>query len=285
MVFAATGRVVGGLPLDRRRVRARRLVPEADGAHFCRNQGAAPHKGPRRWPEDPGALWQSMGIRMRIKARVVCLGRSSGPERGARFEPPTSGPWRPSNAMARMMACALVLWVGTCLGTPAAEADPAVRVFAIRGVAGMLFSRGMDALCDELAEFASVTCTVEDFTAVDAIESEARAASAAGAHVVLVGHSMGADAAIEIATEIAGPVAMVAAIDPPRFRARPVTDNVAVVLNYYQRVDFFGRGEVSTVAGFKGRVTRIERDEPHIMIDRDPEIHAAIIAEIVNLLQ
>jgi hypothetical protein len=32
-------------------------------------------------------------------------------------------------------------------------------------------------------------------------------------------------------------------------------------------------------------VTRIERDEPHIMIDRDPEIHAAIIAEIVNLLQ
>jgi pimeloyl-ACP methyl ester carboxylesterase len=187
--------------------------------------------------------------------------------------------------MARMVAGALVLWVATGLGTPAAEADPSVRVFAIRGVAGMLFSRGMNTLCDELAEFASVTCTVADFTEVTAIESEARAASAAGAHVVLVGHSMGADAAIEIATEIGGPVAVVAAIDPPRFSVRPVPDNVAVVLNYYQRIDFFGRGEVSTVAGFKGRVTRIERDEPHIMIDRDPEIHAAIIAEIVNLLQ
>lgn len=35
---------------------------------------------------------------------------------------------------------------------------------------------------------------------------------------------------------------MVAAIDPPRFRDRPVPDNVAVVLNYYQRRDFFGRG-------------------------------------------
>jgi len=184
-----------------------------------------------------------------------------------------------------MMACTLVLAIATWLGTPAAAADPTVRVFAIRGVAGLLFSRGMNALCDELAEFASVTCTVADFTEVAAIRSQARAASAAGAHVVLVGHSMGADAAIEIAAEIAGPVAVVAAIDPPRFRDRPVPDNVAVVLNYYQRIDFFGRGEVSTVAGFKGRVMRVERDEPHILIDRDPEIHAAIIAEIVNLLQ
>jgi pimeloyl-ACP methyl ester carboxylesterase len=221
---------------------------------------------------------------MRLKARVVCLGRSNGPDRSELFSPPNHGFRWPSKAMARIIACALMGWGAIWWGTPAAEADPAVRVFAIRGVAGLLFSRGMNALCDELTEFASVTCTVEDFTEVAAIESEARAASAAGAHVVLVGHSMGADAAIEIATQIAGPVAVVAAIDPPRFRVRPVPDNVAVVLNYYQRIDFFGRGEVSTVAGFKGRVTRVERDEPHIMIDRDPEIHAAIIAEIVNLL-
>jgi hypothetical protein len=51
-------------------------------------------------------------------------------------------------------------WFETTVAAP----DPAVRVFAIRGVAGR---------------------------------------SAAGAHVVLVGHSMGADAAIKIATEIA----------------------------------------------------------------------------------
>jgi hypothetical protein len=46
----------------------------------------------------------------------------------------------------------------------------------------------------------------------------------------------GADAAIEIANEIAGPVALVAAIDPSRFTARPVPGNVAVVLNYYERI-------------------------------------------------
>jgi surfactin synthase thioesterase subunit len=63
----------------------------------------------------------------------------------------------------------------------------------------------MNELCDELAELAAVTCTVEDFTEVAPIAAEARAADAAGAHVVLVGHSMGADAAIKIATEIARP--------------------------------------------------------------------------------
>jgi hypothetical protein len=221
---------------------------------------------------------------MGVTARLGWLGRSNRPERGDLFGPPLRTARRLSNTMVGMMACALVLWVATWLGIAAAAADPAVRVFAIRGVASILFSRGMNELCDELAELAAVTCTVEDFTEVATIESEARAADAAGAHVVLVGHSMGADAAIKVATEIARPVAVVAAIDPPPFRTRPVPDNVAVVLNYYQRIDLFGRGEVSTVAGFKGRIMRVERDVPHIVIDRDPEIHAAIIAEIVNLL-
>jgi hypothetical protein len=98
---------------------------------------------------------------------------------------------------------------------------------------------------------------------------------------------MGADAAIEIANEIAGPVALVAAIDPSRFAALPVPVNVAVALNYYERMGiygrFFGRGVVATAEGFKGRIARVERDEPHMLIDRDPEIHAAIIAEIVKL--
>ena len=188
-----------------------------------------------------------------------------------------------------MLAHALVLWAVFGFGMTVAEAASPVRVFAIRGVAGVLFSRGMNALCDELAELVSVTCTVEDFTEVTSIESQARAADAAGEQVVLVGHSMGADAAIEIANEIATPVALVAAIDPSRFAARPVPVNVAVVLNYYERSDiygrFFGRGVVSTAEGFKGRIMRIELDEPHMVIDRDPEIHAAIIAEITNLLR
>jgi pimeloyl-ACP methyl ester carboxylesterase len=175
------------------------------------------------------------------------------------------------------------------LGVPVAGPPPPVRVFAIRGVGGVLFSRGMNALCDELAELASVTCTVEDFTDVTSIESQARAADAAGEQVVLVGHSMGADAAIEVASELAGPVALVAAIDPSRFGVRPVPVNVAVVLNYYQRIDiygrFFGRGIISTAEGFKGRIMRVERDETHMVIDHDPEIHAAIVAEIINMLR
>ena len=218
---------------------------------------------------------------MRIKAHIV----SSRPARrdisNPRMRPPAAKAW--------ITLHALVLLVALGFGATVAEAASPVRVFAIRGVGGMLFSRGMNVLCDELAELASVTCTVEDFTDVTSIESQARAADAAGEQVVLVGHSMGADAAIEIASELAGPVALVAAIDPSRFGVRPVPVNVAVVLNYYQRIDiygrFFGRGVISTAEGFKGRITRVERDETHMVIDHDPEIHAAIVAEIVNMLR
>ena len=226
---------------------------------------------------------------MPLKAQGANAYRSSRPEQREVGTRPIRNRTRPPTTKARMMSRALVLWVALGFGMTVAEAASPVRVFAIRGVGGALFSRGMNALCDELAELVSVTCTVEDFTEVTSIESQARAADAAGAQLVLVGHSMGADAAIEIANEIAGPVALVAAIDPSRFAALPVPVNVAVLLNYYERIDiygrFFGRGVVSTAEGFKGRIMRVERDKSHMVIDRDPEIHAAIIAEIMNLLR
>jgi pimeloyl-ACP methyl ester carboxylesterase len=226
---------------------------------------------------------------MRSKADGTHVCQPSKPERRGIGGPSIRNLMRPFAAMARIVFHASVLWVALAFGMTVAEAASPVRVFAIRGVGGVFFSRGMNALCDELAELVSVTCTVEDFTEVTSIESQARAADAVGEHVVLVGHSMGADAAIEIANEIAGPVALVAAIDPSRFADRPVPGNVAVVLNYYERTDiygrFFGRGVVSTAEGFKGRITRVELDKPHVTIDRDPQIHAAIIAEITNLLR
>ena len=96
-----------------------------------------------------------------------------------------------------------------------------------------------------------------------------RAADAAGKQVALVGHSMSVDAATEIAV-----------CCPPQCR-------VAVVLNYYEHIDiydrFFGRGVVSAAEGFKGWIMRVERDELRPVIERDPEIHAAIIAELANL--
>jgi hypothetical protein len=226
---------------------------------------------------------------MRSKADGAHICQSSKPKRQGISAPPIRDLIRPFTKKARLVSPTLVLWIALAFGMTVAEAASPIRVFAIRGVGGVFFSRGMNVLCDELAELVSVTCTVEDFTDVTNIESQAQAADAAGAQVVLVGHSMGADAAIEIANEIAGPVALVAAIDPSRFAALPVPGNVAVVLNYYERIGiygrFFGRGMVSTAEGFKGRITRVELDKPHVVIDRDPEIHAAIIAEITNLLR
>ena len=193
---------------------------------------------------------------MPSKAQGADVYPSSRPERRERGGRQIRNRMRPPSTKARMISHALLLWVALGVGMTVAEAASPVRVFAIRGVGGVLFSRGMNALCDELAELVSVTCTVEDFTEVTNIESQARVADAAGAQAVLVGHSMGADAAIEIANEIAGPVALVAAIDPSRFAALPVPVNVAVVLNYYERMGiygrFFGRGGGLNRGGIQG---------------------------------
>jgi hypothetical protein len=61
-------------------------------------------------------------------------------------------------------------------------------------------------------------------------------------------------------------VALVAAIDPSRFAALPVPVNVAVVLNYHERMGIYGRffcrGVVSTAEGFNGRISGLNAASP-----------------------
>src|SRR3954467_10299897 len=84
----------------------------------------------------------------------------------------------------RLVAVAILLL------TPAtAWAQPLLHVFAIRGFAGVVFSRGLDRLCEELASFAQVACTVRDFYEEADLIHEASDAMAARQRLVLVGHS------------------------------------------------------------------------------------------------
>ena len=57
-----------------------------------------------------------------------------------------------------------------------AWADPLLRVFAIRGFAGVVFSQGLNQFCHELARIPQVACTVEDFNDASDIEGKASAA-------------------------------------------------------------------------------------------------------------
>lgn len=167
----------------------------------------------------------------------------------------------------------------------AAWAETSVRVFAIRGFVGVVFSRGMNSLCDELARIERVDCTVEDFYDQSAITSKAAAALAAGQHLVLVGHSIGGNAALNIAAAMTEKVPLIVTVDPSVIGTTLVPETADIVLNYYQNVDVLGgRATLQAPPGFRGELQNILRYEPHVLIDGALEIHAEIITRIKNML-
>lgn len=164
-------------------------------------------------------------------------------------------------------------------------ADPLVHVYAIRGFAGAAFSRGMNKLCEELEVLPQVACTVEDFYSDSETEREASIALAVGQKLVFVGHSWGANIALQIAATMPGNVPLVVTIDPNWFPApRAVPNNVEIVLNYYQDFDVLGRGVLTAAPGYHGKLLQFVRHEPHILIDASPDIHAEIFIRIQNIL-
>jgi hypothetical protein len=167
----------------------------------------------------------------------------------------------------------------------AAWAETSVRVFAIRGFVGVVFSRGMNSLCDELARIERVDCTVEDFLDQSTITSKAAAALAAGQHLVLVGHSIGGNAALNIAAAMTEKVPLIVTVDPSLIGTTLVPETADIVLNYYQNVDVLGgRATLQAPPGFRGELQNILRYEPHVLIDGALEIHAEIITRIKNML-
>jgi len=182
------------------------------------------------------------------------------------------------------LVCGLVIALSVITICGAAQAEAFVRVFAIRGLAGVVFSRGMNTLCDVLSTVAEVECTVEDFYDEATIAAKAAEAVAAGQHLVLVGHSLGALAALNIAAGLSQNVPLIVAIDANWFPRPRVPDNAEIVLNYYQNIDVLGRATLRAPPGFRGELQNFLRSEPHVMIDDSPDIHAEIAARIRNIL-
>jgi pimeloyl-ACP methyl ester carboxylesterase len=174
-----------------------------------------------------------------------------------------------------------------------------VRAYAIRGLAGQIFSRGMNTLADELNAVDGVRCSVEDeaswfpYDHVPMIAKTAREAAAAGAAIVLIGHSMGGDAAMRVAVALGRDgieVPLVACIDPTTFGCPQIPPNVIEARDYYQKVDPIGRGVLVPSAEFAALLRERKRtliqerhDMPHIVIDDSHPIHIKIVAAVKAL--
>ena len=172
------------------------------------------------------------------------------------------------------------------MAQPATAAQ--VRIDLFRGLAD-IFSRGMDTLTDKLNRqgyVARVYSTNGWQSAVAQIAD--RYSRGQKVIVVLIGHSLGANATIYAANELNRrniPVELIVNFDGTEPLAVP--KNVLHVVNFYQNNGFGKR--LSPGPGFQGELSNIDLTADtglsHTTIEKSPRLHAQImqrIADIVN---
>ncbi|MBS7539719.1 alpha/beta hydrolase family protein [Ancylobacter lacus] len=162
---------------------------------------------------------------------------------------------------------------------PAAAASGAPRVYLMRGLAN-IFSLGMDDLAAKL-QARGIVATVHSYADWQSVAAAAEKAAKAGRRatpVVVIGHSLGADAAVNMANTLVAdgvPVPLVVTFDPI---TPPVASaKIGKLVNYYQ-----GTGAGKRITG--GRVSNIDltlTGVDHFSIDKVASVHDQIIAMIV----
>lgn len=162
-----------------------------------------------------------------------------------------------------------------------------VHVDLFRGLANV-FSRGLDTLANRLNR-EGYNAQVFHHGAWRRVAPRIAAAQARGERhiIVLIGHSLGGNAALLLARELERsrvPIALVViydATDP-----RPVPNNVQHAVNFFQN-NGIGR-QITAVSGFRGRLENIDltsdQGTTHWNIDEVSRLHDQIIARIVRIV-
>jgi pimeloyl-ACP methyl ester carboxylesterase len=166
-----------------------------------------------------------------------------------------------------------------------AIAGPRPHVYLFRGLAD-IFSAGMDTLTEELKKN-GVYATSHSQTNWKPIADRAAADFKARKEgpIILIGHSLGADAAMEMADYLGDkgvPVALVVPFDGTQ--SFPVPANVARVVNFTQRDYAYMRPG----PGFHGSLNNVDLSSNpeigHLNIDKSPELHARAVSEVLAVI-
>jgi pimeloyl-ACP methyl ester carboxylesterase len=161
------------------------------------------------------------------------------------------------------------------------------HVYLLRGWLDV-FSTGMDDLTVKLNRRgirASVHGHVEYHALADTIAARYRAGR--GERVVIIGHSLGANAAVEMAArlgELKVPVPLVITYDPTVVEHAPA--NVSRLVNFYQSNNGWG-ARVVAGPGFRGSLSNIDlarnTNLDHVSIDKSNSLHMQSIGYIQSL--
>lgn len=162
------------------------------------------------------------------------------------------------------------------------------KVYLLRGLLN-IFSLGMDDLAAKL-ERRGVTAGVYEYGQWEALCNDAAArVRAGGGPIILVGHSLGADAVVDMANKLGQmgvPVALVVAFDPTVSNVL-TGRTTSTFINYYQSDNGFGR-PVARGAGFHGNLSNVDlrkhTEFGHGSIDKSAMLHNAVIGRVLALV-
>ena len=162
------------------------------------------------------------------------------------------------------------------------------RVFLLRGLVNV-FSLGMDTLARKLrAKDIPVRVTnFSNWRGFAAVLVDQYRSDKGIAPVVIIGHSLGADAAIDMGNYLATngvPVRLVIAFDGVH-DGHAAVRGVQEVINYY-KADGWGQ-LVQASPGFKGKLTNVDlsdrKEIDHLNIEKSPALHDEVIAKLVEV--
>jgi fermentation-respiration switch protein FrsA (DUF1100 family) len=156
------------------------------------------------------------------------------------------------------------------------------HIYLLRGLAN-IFSTGLDTLDEKLVQ-RGFAATVHNHIEYEALAADAvRLQKKGRGPIIIIGHSLGADAAIFMAEKMkaaGAPVALVVTFGPTMTLTAP--SNVSQVVNYYTGNTLVTRGP-----GFKGTISNVNLnaalDINHMNIEKIDRLQANVISKIQSI--
>jgi hypothetical protein len=170
-------------------------------------------------------------------------------------------------------------------GTTAGMAQSRAHVYLLRGLMN-IFSLGMDTLAEKIQR-RGIYATVHNYSEWQSLADNAAAAYHAGTEgpIIIIGHSLGADAVMQMSAYLGRkgvPVALAVPFDGTQSFTTP--SNVSRVLNL-THADY---GRVYRGAGFHGSLSNIDvsndRSIDHLNIDKSARLHAQVLGAILAVV-
>jgi LysM repeat protein len=168
-------------------------------------------------------------------------------------------------------------------------AEPRGRAYLFRGVAGLIYSRGMDKLADRIKRV-GIDASVDTYLVWRGVADQAiRDYRRDPEPIALIGHSMGGDSALDFAELLNSeniPVSLLVTYDPSRI-ADDVPPNVERYINIYQSSNIMGGGNVVQGARFHGHYASYNLKDHseivHINIEKADRIQEQLVTKVVQL--